>query len=139
MSAADFAAWAIPDLTISLPGSDGVSRKYAVHPPSVDDTKKLLACAVRGEVMLGILPGAVIPDAIQEVLDTVSPDEHPALGAAYDQMVADGVHPLTIDRASYYSVFYWTRGKEYADGLAVILWAREEADAEQVGETAPKG
>lgn len=139
MSAADFAAWAIPDLTIPLPGSDGVSRKYAVHPPSVDDTRKLLACAVRGEVKLGIVPGAVIPDEVQEVLDTISPDEHPALGAAYDQMVADGVHPLTIDRASYYAVFYWTRGKEYADSLAVLLWAREELEAASAGEPAPKG
>jgi hypothetical protein len=53
-------------------------------------------------------------------------------------MVAAGVHPQTIDRMAYYCVFYWARGKEYADAIAVLLWAREENDAIEADEPAPK-
>lgn len=131
-TATDFTSWAVPDLTITLGGRD-----FVVHPPSVGDMGKLLACAVRGEVGLGIVNGPIPPE-IQDVLDSIK-DEHPALGDAYQEMVDAGVHPTTIDRAAYYSVFYWTRSKEYADGLAALLWGREPIDAEGAGEPAPKG
>ncbi|WP_091232643.1 hypothetical protein [Microbacterium sp. 3J1] len=132
-TASDFASWAVPDLVIPLG-----DREYIIPPPSVDDMGKLIACAVRGEVKLGIVDGP-IPDQVQAVLDTISPDEHPALGeATYAQMVADGVHPTTIDRMAYYSVFFWTRGKDYADGLAVLLWGREESERAEAEEPAPK-
>lgn len=133
----DFAAWAIPDLTIPLPCADGTTRNFVVHPPNVEDSRKLLASAVRGEVELGILKGVTIPDEIQEVLDSIK-DEHPSLGSAYQEMVDAGVNPITIDRMAYYCVFYWTRSKEYADTIAVLLWAREQADAEEATGTAPK-
>lgn len=134
MTAADFASWAVPDLVLTLG-----ERDYTVPPPSVDDMGKLLACAVRGEVKLGIVKGP-IPDDVQGVLDTIRTDEHPALGqATYERVVADGVHPTTIDRMAYYSVFFWARGKEYADQLAVLLWGREEAEPADPEEPAPKG
>lgn len=133
----DFAAWAIPDLTIPLPCADGTTRNFVVHPPNVEDSRKLLASAVRGEVELGILQGVKIPDEIQEVLDSIK-DEHPSLGTAYQEMVDAGVNPTTIDRMAYYCVFYWTRSKEYADTIAVLLWAREQADAEEANGPAPK-
>lgn len=134
MTAADFASWAVPDLVITLG-----ERDYTVPPPSVGDMGKLLACAVRAEVNLGIVKGP-ISDDVQAVLDTIRADEHPALGSAtYEQMVADGVHPTTIDRMAYYSVFFWARGKEYADRLAVLLWGREQAERADAEEPAPKG
>ncbi len=132
-TASDFAAWAVPDLVIPLG-----ERTYTVRPPSVDDSRKLLACAVRGEVGLGIAKGPV-PDEVQEVLDTIGPDEHPALGATYQQMVDAGEHPETIDRMAYYAIFYWARGKEYADTLAAALWSPRDLAAEGAGEAAPKG
>lgn len=136
-TASDFADWAIPALTLpQLPTRDGAVR-FVVQPPSVDDVTKLLACAVRGEVKLGIVKGP-IPPGVQEILDTISPDEHPALGATYQQMVDAGVHPETIGRAAYYSVFYWTRGRDYANGLAALLWGREQPGAEEAEEPAPK-
>lgn len=136
-TASDFAAWAIPDLVIPLRGSDGELREFVVHPPSVDDMGKLLASAVRGELNLGIVKGEM-PAELQEVLDSIK-GEHPSLGTAYQQMVDAGVHPTTIDRMAYYCVFYWTRSKEYADALAVLLWAREQDDAASEGEgPAPK-
>lgn len=134
MTAADFASWAVPDLVLTLG-----EREYIIPPPSVDDMGKLLACAVRGEVKLGIVKGP-IPEDVQAVLDTIQPDEHPALGQAnYDQMVADGIHPTTIHRMAYYTVFFWARGKEYADQLAVLLWGREEAERAEAEGPAPKG
>ncbi|MFD6699685.1 MULTISPECIES: hypothetical protein [unclassified Microbacterium] len=132
MSAADFQAWAIPDLVIPLGGRD-----YSVRPPSVGNMGKLLACAVRGEIALGLAEGP-IPDEVQAVLDTISPDEHPALGDVYQQMVDDGQHPVTIDRMAYYAIFYWAKGKEYADALAEVLWTPRET-AKVVAAEAPKG
>lgn len=123
-TAADFASWAVPDLVIPLGG-----REYTVRPPSVATMGKLLACAVRGEVNLGIVDGE-IPDEIQDILDTIGQDEHPALGDAYKQMVDDGLHPLTIDRMAYYAVFFWARGKDYADSLATLLWMPRETEGE---------
>src|SRR5690606_8893748 len=100
---------------------------------------KVLACAVRGEVNLNVVPGP-IPDEVQAVLDTIKPDEHPALGDAYQEMVDAGLSPVTIDRLGYYAVFYWARGEEYADRLARILFTPREVDAEveSKAETRPK-
>lgn len=136
-TASDFESWAIPDLVIPLKGSDGQLRDFVVHPPSVDDTGKLLASAIRGEINLGIVEGEMPPE-VQAVLDSIK-DEHPSLGAAYQEMVDAGVNPITIDRMAYYCVFYWTRSKEYADKLAVLLWAREQEDVAEVADLAPKG
>lgn len=130
-TAPDFEAWAVPDLVIPLGGRD-----YRVRPPSVENMGKLLACAVRGEVNLGIVDGP-IPDGVQKVLDTIGPDEHPALGETYQQLVDDGVHPVTIDRMAYYAVFYWARSREYADALATVLFSQREVDDVEVA-PAPK-
>jgi hypothetical protein len=132
----DFSQWAIPALPLTLGG-----RTYEVRPPCVADMRKLLACAVRAEVNLGVAKGP-IPDDIQTVLDTIKPDDHPALGkAVYDQMVADGVHPTTIDRMAYYAVLYWTRGKTVADVYAAALWTprdQPEAPTEEQSDLAGK-
>ena len=137
-TASDFASWAVPDLVIPLSGRDGVVRDFVVRPPSVDDMGKLLACAVRGEVNLGMVEGP-IPDEVQAVLDTIGPHEHPALGDAYQEMVDAGIHPDTIGRMAYYSVFFWTRGKDYADALALLLWAPRAGHDSEAAEPAPKG
>ncbi|WP_295035404.1 hypothetical protein [uncultured Microbacterium sp.] len=119
-SASDFKAWAQPDLVIPFRGRD-----FIVAPPSVDDSAKLLACAVRAEVAFGLAEGP-IPDEVHAVLDTISPDEHPALGSVYNEMVAAGLSPVTIDRMAVYAIFYWARGEEYADKLATVLWTPRE-------------
>lgn len=134
MTAADFESWAVPDLVLKLG-----ERDYTVTPPSTEDLGKLLACAVRAELHLGIVKGT-IPEGVQAVLDAIGPEEHPALGSAtHAQMVADGVHPETIDRMAYYSIFFWTRGKEYADRIAVLLWGREQEALAEAEAPAPKG
>lgn len=135
-TASDFASWAIPDLIIPLRCADGELREFVVHPPSVADMGKLLASAVLGELKLGIVKGEIPPD-VQDVLDSMN-GEHPSLGTAYQEMVDAGVHGITIDRMAYYCVFYWTRGKEFADTIAVLLWARESLDDEGTDEPAPK-
>lgn len=133
MSAVDFESWAAPDLQLTFRG-----RTYTVAPPSVADARKILAAAVRGEVNLGLVKGE-IPEAVQRVLDTIEPDDHPALGAAYGEMSDAGVPAVTIDRMAYYAVFFWARGKEYADGLAALLWTPPPAGSEGGGDADPKG
>jgi hypothetical protein len=132
MSAVDFGQWAAPDLVLTFGGAT-----FTVSPPCVADAKKVLAAAVRGEVNLGLVKGE-IPDEIQEILVSIRPDEHPALGKAYDEMVAAGVPAVTIDRMGYYAVFYWARGKKYADALGALLWM-PRAIGEQAGaDASPK-
>lgn len=133
MSAVDFEEWAVPDLELTWRG-----RSFMVAPPSVEDAKKIIAAAVRGEVNLGLVKGP-IPDEVQRVLGTIGPGDHPALGAAYQEMVDAGVPAATIDRLTYYAVFYWARGREYADALAKILWTPREATAGGSGGAGPKG
>jgi len=132
MSAVDFGEWVAPDLKLELGG-----RTYSVRPPTVEAAKMILAAAVRGEVNLGLVKGE-IPAEVQAILDSIG-DEHPALGDAYSKMAADGVPALTIDRVAYYAVFYWARGKEYADTLAKLLWLPRDLAAGVAGEPAPKG
>lgn len=132
MGAVDFSEWVAPDLTITLG-----DRTYTVRPPSVEAAKQILAAAVRGEVNLGLVKGTVPPE-VQAVLDAIEPDRHPALGDAFTAMVEDGVPATTIDRVAYYAVFYWARGKEYADTLAKVLWLPRDV-ASAGSDAAPKG
>ncbi|UOQ58554.1 hypothetical protein MUN78_06950 [Leucobacter allii] len=120
-------------------GPDARGRTYKVQPPSVEAAAQVLAAAVRGEVNLGIHEGP-IPEEVESILRTIKPGTHPALGSVYDELIADGVHEVTVDRMAYYAVFYWARGKPYADKIATVLWTpRELAEAEEGGESAPKG
>ena len=64
---------------------------------------------------------------------------HHPLGAAYAEMSDAGVPAVTIDRMAYYAVFFWARGKEYADGLAALLWTPPPAGSEGGGDADPKG
>lgn len=118
MSAVDFSEWAAPDLELTFKG-----RTFVVRPPSVDDAVRVLALAVRGEVNLGMVPGVEIPKEIQDVLDEIKPGDHPALGETFHEMKAAGISSATIDRTAYYAVFYWARGKKYADALGTLLWS----------------
>ncbi|MFP7833135.1 hypothetical protein [Marisediminicola sp. LYQ134] len=134
MGAVDFSEWAAPALELPFEG-----RIYRVQPPTVEGAKKVLAAAVRGEVKLGLVAGEVPPE-VEAILATIKPGEHPALGRAYQQMADDGVPAVTIDRMAYYATFFWARGREYADRLAVILFAPRElpTDAEEGGDADPK-
>lgn len=131
MGAVDFAEWAAPGLELTFGG-----RTYMVRPPSVREAAQVLAAAVRGEVALGLVSGPV-PDEMQAVLDQIG-DSHPGLGDdVHAQLVSDGVPQQTIDRMAYYAVFYWARGRQYADTLARLMWS---PPAESAGEeAAPKG
>lgn len=133
MSAVDFEQWVTPNLELTLGG-----RTYSVRPPTVEVAKQILAAAVRAEVNLGLVQGDV-PVEVQSVLDSIAPGEHPALGEAYEQMAKDGVPQATIDRVAYYAVFFWARGRQYADSLAQILWLPRETADEGPGGAAPKG
>lgn len=129
----DFAAWAVPDMPLELGG-----RTYSVRPPCVLDMRKLLACAVKAEVDLGVVKGPV-PESVRAVLATIGPDEHPALGThVYEQLVADGHHPTTIDRVAFYAVIYWTRGQKIADLYATALWTPRAPGAEEAPAPSPK-
>ncbi|WHP18839.1 hypothetical protein [Cellulomonas sp. ES6] len=133
MPAVDFGEWAAVDgLDLTLGGNT-----YTVPPPSVRSMRQILAAAVRAEVNLGLVKGEIPPE-VQAVLDDIGPDEHPALGPVYDQLAAAGTPQVVVDRMAYYAVFYWARGKAYADALARALW-EPTATAEGSSEPAPKG
>jgi len=132
VGAVDFSEGAAPALELTFGG-----RTYEVQPPTVEGSKQLIAAAVRAEVNLGLVKGE-IPPAVLEVLSTIGPGEHPALGEAYALLAADGVPQQSIDRMAYYATFYWARGKEYADSLATILFTAREAGTAQGGEPVPK-
>lgn len=132
MAAVSFGEWAaVKGLELTLGG-----RTYTAPPPSVRATTQILAAAVRAEINLGLVQGDVPPE-VQAVLDDIQPGEHPGLGPAYDELAADGVPQVVVDRMAYYAVFYWARGKAYADSLATLLWTPR--DVEDGGEPAPKG
>ncbi|ERG63541.1 hypothetical protein L332_03625 [Agrococcus pavilionensis RW1] len=136
MGAVDFEEWAAPTLDVTLGG-----RTFVVQPPSVDAMKKVLAAAARAEINLGIVPADQVPDGFLDVLESIGPDEHPALGATWDEMVEARLPQFTIDRIAYYAVFYWARGKAYADWIAVQLWAPRELgadDGDKGGDASPK-
>ncbi|PPF18266.1 hypothetical protein C5B92_07055 [Rathayibacter sp. AY1A4] len=130
MPAVDFEAWAIPPLRLLYGGVT-----YEVAPPSTEQMGKLFALAVLGEARLR---KQSVPDEVQSVLDTIGQHEHPALGDVHQQMVAAGLHPTTIDRAAYYSVYYWTHGRQYADAMARLFFEDGDADAEEAGTDSPK-
>lgn len=115
--AVDFSQWVAPDLELTLG-----ARTYTVPAPSLRRAQKIIAAAVRAEVNLGIVKGEV-PAELDEILATIKGVERPGLGTAAQQMLDDEVPVETIDRMEYYAVFYWARGKDYADALAVLLWA----------------
>lgn len=130
MTAVDFGSWAAPELVLKFG-----ERAFRIAPPSADEaTAKILALAVVAEVELGLAVGPV-PETIQEIVDGIGPDEHPALREAYGEMkqlVAENkLLPETIDRAAVYAIFFWARGREYADWVAELIWTRiPEAQAE---------
>lgn len=135
MSAVDFAEWAAPDLTLTFPetafakGHGAGGRTFVVRPPDVDGMTKVLALAVRGEVALRLVDATEVPAEIQVVIDSIGPDEHPALGATFDEMRDAKLNDPTVNRAAYYAIFFWARGKQYADDIASQLFATyEQAD-----------
>lgn len=131
-TAVDFAEWAAPDLRLTLE-----ERTYKVAPPSVSRARKIIALAARAEINLRIVKGE-LDEGTREVIDSIGPIERPGLGKAAAKMAADDVDVETIDRMEYYAVFYWARGKIYADAIAIALWA-PRADAPDGGEApAPK-
>lgn len=132
MSVKDFAAWVVPDLKLPLRG-----RTYSVRPPSVEGAKKCIAAAVLGEVNMGLVKGPVPPE-VQEIIDSIEPDEHPALGAVHDELVADGVDPETINRMTVYVVYYWARGESYADFIAHLQWGKHVEQAGSEAGASPK-
>lgn len=132
MAVVDFEDWVRPDLELTLKG-----KTYTVPAPDVERAQQLLAAAVIGELRLGIVKGDV-PKEVATVMARTAVGEHFALTEpVYREMVADGVNQVTIDRMSYYTVFYWARGKEYADELASLMWAPEIA-AQVAAENAPE-
>ncbi|MGA6128835.1 MULTISPECIES: DUF7426 family protein [unclassified Microbacterium] len=122
MTAVDFDDWAAPDLVLTIKGNE-----YRVPPPCTIDAKKILAAAALGEIRLGLVSGEA-SEEVQRILTAVRPDDHFALtNRVYEQMVADRVAKTTIDRMAYYAVFYWARGKQYADMVASLMWSGEIA------------
>lgn len=135
MSAVDFDEWGAPELVLTLKGVE-----YKVPPPCTIDARKILAAAALGEFRAGLVPGPVSDEHL-EILQAISPGDHFALTQpVVAQMEADKVPRTTIDRMAYYAVFYWARGREYADTMAAFMWGAEIAleAAEKAAADLPK-
>jgi len=124
MSVVDFTQWVIPDLPILLGG-----KTYSAHPPSVDQAKIIVAFMALAEIKLGLAKGPADPDLValaDAQTDTLAVI---TLGqAVYDQMVADGVDEVTIDRVGFYGMLFWTQGKERADWVAEQMWSPKDSE-----------
>ena len=127
----DFGEWSsAPGFTVKLGGGT-----YEVPPRNLDDWGLCAAAATLGEYRLGFVKGDA-PASVLEQVARIKPGDHPALGPVYNQMIADGLPQILVDRVAYYAVFLVARGKEYADALAGLIWADGKTDT---GEPAPKG
>lgn len=133
----DFAGWAVPDLVITLGGKD-----YTVRPPSVEGAKAILALAVQSEIRLRLVQGDM-PADLQATIDDLVAAETPrgvvSLGQdIYDELVADGHPPVTIERVGLYAVYFWARGRERADAIAHALWTPDDQEPADEGPEDPK-
>lgn len=144
MSAVDFAEWAAPDLTFTFPesafvqGTNVGGRTFTVRPPTVGNMEKVLALAIRGEVQFRLVDATEVPAPVQAIIDSIAPDEHPALGPTFAEMRDAGLNDPTINRTAYYTIFYWARGKQYADDFATEVYtALSQADT-AAGVDAPR-
>ena len=136
MSTVDFTSWATGDLNLTLG-----DRTYPVRPPSVEGMATVLAAAALAEIQLGAAEGP-LPADLQELLDAIPPGTSPSLGDQYGRLIEDGIDRVTLDRMAFYATFYWARGKETAQAMAVLFWSAQDADTEvpeDGAEPAPKG
>lgn len=131
MATVDFSGWVADDLQIPLGG-----KTYTVPPPSVDQAKGILACALQAEQRLGFTTRP-LPDGMQEILDKLEgiPLGHVSLTeSVYSEMVADGVPAVTLNRVALYAVWFWAYGKKLAEAFAELLWAVPDEDEATGGE-----
>lgn len=134
MVSVDFTSWVSPDLELTLGG-----HTYQVRPPSVARGRQITACVVRAEINLGLVQGT-IPDDLAAVLEQIATDPLGVITLGrdvYDRMVADEVPVLDIDRAAYYAMWFWARGKGMADWVANLMWAPDQNTLDE-GEQGPK-
>lgn len=128
MGAVDFSEWAAPGLELTVGG-----RTYTVPSPTVAAASQCMAAAAMLEVRLGLARSLSDEDAA--IIEAVRAEDHVGLGPVWVELNDDGVSAVTIARMQDYAVFYWARGREYADAIAGALWGQGEPDG---GEAAPK-
>jgi hypothetical protein len=126
----EFGRWAQPDLPIE--GKDG--RRYFAPPPSVQDGKAIIALTVVAEHRIGLVKSEPDP-AMVKLAESITEDLAVlTLGREVrDQMVTDGLSEMTIARAGYYAMWFWSAGEAAADGICALMWGTDE-----VTDTAPK-
>lgn len=91
-------------------------------------TQRILsALACVSERSLGITDDALTDEVITEAKALTEPLGTLALGSTvHAAMIADGVPASVIDRAAFYAMHYWDRGRAFADSLANALWTPED-------------
>lgn len=123
----DLTSYLSPNLDLKLG-----DRTYSVPPPTKDAGLKLATIVAVGlNAYRGLdSPAETVAD-FKKIENTTIAEL--ALGPAHDQMVADGVPAVHIDRAGVYAMYFWTVGEEAADQIITAI-ANEAA-----GIPAPKG
>ena len=118
MAVKDLADYLAPDLKLAYRG-----KVYTVAPPSKDDGLRLAAINAFGlnfsgdqeEARAAIGPRlSALWDAMAEEDAELGPI---SLGAAYDEMVADGMPGPHLDTYAQYALYYWVLGEATADAI----------------------
>ncbi|WP_061960651.1 DUF7426 family protein [Demequina flava] len=131
MSTVDFTDWLTPSLKLPLGGVT-----YEVAPPDVERAKLILAFVVTAEHRLGLAKGKA-PAEVVEVVEKYGdkPLADITLGPKVHAQLRDaGLDPESIRRMAYYGMWYWGRGKERADAIALAMWSQDQSDDQGEGD-----
>lgn len=118
MAVKDLADYLAPDLQLAYRG-----KVYTVAPPSKDDGLRLAAINAFGLNFSGDQDEAraAIGPKLSALWDAMAEDEAElgpiSLGAAYDEMVADGMPGPHLDTYAQYALYYWVLGEATADAI----------------------
>lgn len=124
MPVKDLSAFITPDLVLKVG-----DKNYTIQPPSKDDGKIMTALNVAGLASFTAMSGActacgrsgdVEMDPTMRALVEANAGRdlgELSMGAAYDQMIADGVDGPTIEKLELYCFYYWVLGETAADQI----------------------
>lgn len=106
------------DLTLRLPVGD---RTYLVRPPAAAVGIRLANMLTRGIVLDSLIDAGATGAEVDEIRAglVIKDDDHDfardCLGAAYDEMTADGVPYPVVELAVSTAFLAWTAGKQTAE------------------------
>lgn len=127
MAVKDLTSFITPNLDLKVG-----DKTYVVLPPSRDDGKIMTAINVVGVAAYSAVQGAceacgrsgeIETDPTMRALVEQNQGRdlgELSLGAAYDEMIADGIDSGTLETLELYAFYYWTLGERAADEILEV-------------------